>query len=270
LLTDSLSVTLKGMERTRLVVGNMKMELSSKAEIEVLRSIKTMLKGAPADIEVVMCPSFVSLPLAVELLKNSPKIMLGAQNIHWEEKGAWTGQVSVLHINQFVQWCIIGHSEQRALTGETDDIVQQKLQILLKYGIVPIVCIGETAEERSQEQTVAKITQQMGSILSKATRTSLGQFVIAYEPIWAIGTGVTPDPNEVAATMLLIRKLAAERFDAAIADKMRVIYGGSVSPENVGLFLSEPGIDGVLVGGASGHPLKFVEIIQQVQSSYAH
>ena len=216
-----------------------------------------------------MCPSFPSLPAVAELLADQSVIEVGAQTVHWEEKGAYTGQVSVNHIKPFARWCIAGHSEQRALTGETDELVQQKAQLLLKHGIVPVICIGETAEERAAEQTISKITQQMQSLLQKLTRPALTKTVIAYEPIWAISAvsgGVTPDPSDTAGVMLLIRKLITERFDAEVAERTRIIYGGSVTPNNVAAFVSEPGVDGVLVGGASTHPMHFVVIVRAVES----
>lgn len=255
------------MTRTPLVVGNWKMELSHKAEVELARSLKTVLKNVTVTSDVVVCPSFPSLPAVSAALKSSEKLMVGAQTIHAAEKGAWTGAVSVLQIMPFVRWCIVGHSEQRALTHETDAMVQHKVDLLLKHGITPIFCIGESAAERAAEATTQKITNQIQTLLHKAARTTLTKVVIAYEPIWAIGSGQTPDSNEVAATMLLIRKIVAERFDPEIADRLRIIYGGSVSPQNIQQFMAEPGIDGALVGGAALHPLQFVEIIRSVQKS---
>lgn len=243
------------------------MELSHKAELEVLGSIKKLLRGQAVTVDVVVCPSFPSLAAAAEMVKNAPKLMIGAQNVHTDEKGAFTGAVSVLQINPFAQWCIVGHSEQRRLTGETDTDVQRKVQTLLLHGVTPIVCIGETAEERAADKTVEVVTRQFRSILAKTSRTSLTKTVIAYEPIWAIGSGEVPDSNDVAGTMMLLRKLVAERFDATAADKLRILYGGSVTPDTVGAFVGEPGIDGVLVGGASTHPLQFVEIIKKVESA---
>jgi len=243
------------------------MELSHKAEIEVLRSLKNLFKSPVDGVEVVVCPSYTGLPLIAQELESSEKIQVGAQNVHWEEKGAWTGQVSVTQISPFAKWCIVGHSEQRELTGETDEIVQHKADLLMKHGLNPVICIGETAEERAVEQTVAKITLQIEALLRKTTRTAFSRLIIAYEPIWAIGSGETPDPNEVAGTMLLIRKLIAERFDAQTGDRVRLLYGGSVTPDNIGAFMAEPGIDGALVGGASVHPLHFYQIVQAVKAA---
>ena len=255
-------------ERKRLVVGNWKMQLSHKAELETIGAIKNLLKNVALDVEVVVCPSFPSLAGVAEVVKKSTKLAVGAQNIHWEEKGAWTGSVSVLQIKPFAQWCIVGHSEQRALTGESDEEVQVKVSTLLKYGLTPVVCVGETAQERASEQTTARVSEQTKTILNKMTRVSLSKLVITYEPIWAISANQPdelPDPNNIAGTMLLIRKLAADRFGVEAAERLRILYGGSVTPDNVASFVFEPGVDGVLVGGASVHPGQFVNIIKQLQ-----
>lgn len=253
---------------TPLIVGNWKMELSYKGEIEMVRSLKSLLKSVPITSEIVIFPSYPSLPVLHEQLGASDKLQLGAQAIHWEEKGAFTGQVSITQITPWVKWVIVGHSEHRALLNLTDEAVVYQAQLVLKHGLTPIICIGETAEEREQDQIIARLTAQVASLLQKITRTSLPKVVIAYEPLWAIGTGSTPDPNDIAATMLLIRKLISERFDQNLSERIRLIYGGSVTPDNVGSFMGEPGINGVLVGGASVHPMHFVEIIKTVQEKY--
>lgn len=258
------------MDRRPAVIANWKMELSHKASVEAANAIRKLLKDVKLDMDVVLCPSFPALGAVQDVLHNHEKVQLGAQNIHWEEKGAWTGQVSVLQLTPFIHWCIVGHSESRALTGETDEQVQLKVQLLLKHGITPVICIGESLAERQADQTIERVTAQMHTLLDKATRTSLTKMVIVYEPIWAIsaaGTGQTPEPDDVAGIMLLMRKLVAERFDNEAAQRVRLLYGGSVKPVNVTPFISEPGVDGVLVGAASLHPMDFVEIIKTVQQN---
>jgi len=257
---------MEAMDTSPLIVGNWKMELSHKAELEMARALKSLLKGTPLTAQVVICPSFPTLPLLHEFLGTSEKLELGAQTIHWEEKGAWTGAVSVLQISPWAKWVIVGHSEQRELTGCTDVEVEKQAQLALKHGLTPIICIGETAEERAADQTIARVTEQVSFILQKMTRASITRIVIAYEPLWAIGTGNTPDPNDIAATLLLIRKLIAERFDRPASERIRLLYGGSVTPDTVDGFMSEPGVNGVLVGGSSVHPMEFVEIIKNVSS----
>ncbi len=254
------------MLKEKLVVGNWKMELSYKAELEVARAIGSLMKSEPTDkTAVVVCPSYVSLTAISELFKKSKKIEIGAQNVHWEEKGAWTGQISVKQIGSHVDWCIVGHSEQRTLTQESDEEVQRKASLLMQYGITPILCIGETREEHDADKAVEKITEQVRTILNKTTRTALTKMVIAYEPIWAIGSGEMPDPDDVAGVALLIRKIMAERFGNEVAQRLRILYGGSVKADNVDQYVNQPGIDGVLVGGASVQPLKFVQIVRAVQ-----
>lgn len=252
---------------TPLIVANWKMELSHKAALEALTALKKLLKGVTLTTDVVICPSFPTLSEAATLVAGSKKLQLGAQNVHWEERGAWTGEVSVVQLNPFVTWCIVGHSERRALTQETDTDIHAKAALLLKHGITPIVCIGESQAERQQEQTVAKITHQLDVLMTGLNRIAMGKVVIAYEPLWAIGTGETPDPGTVTEVMLLVRKLIAERFESDVAQKVRLLYGGSVTSDNVASFVSEPGVDGALVGGASIRPMQLVEIVKRVQAA---
>lgn len=251
-----------------MVIANWKMELSNKASVEAAIAIKKLLKDTKVDVDIVLCPAYPALADVQAVIAQSDKLQLGAQNVHWEEKGPYTGEVAVMQLLPFAQWCIVGHSEQRALTGESDEVVQQKTDLLLRHGITPIICIGETLEERQADQTVEKITRQMLVLLSKATRVALMKMVIAYEPIWAIGTAQTPEPDDVASNMLLMRKLASERFGNDVGQRLRLVYGGSVTPKTIGPIVAEPGIDGALVGGASLHPMDFVEIIKAVQAAH--
>lgn len=256
------------MLRKPAIVGNWKMELSHKGALEVVRALKKLLKGVNIVSDVVICPSFSSLSEVAAAVKNSDKIQVGAQNVHWEDRGAFTGQVAAMQLTSFVDWCIIGHSEQRALTGETDEQVQLKANLLLKHGITPVVCLGETAEERQADQTVSKVTQQVRVLLASITRTALAKMVLVYEPVWAIsaqGSGHMPEPSEVAEIVLLIRKIAAGKFGNEAAERLRILYGGSIKPDNIERYVAEPGVDGGLVGGASIHPLQFLEIVKKVQ-----
>ena len=250
------------MGNGKLVIGNWKMELSYKASVEVALGLSRQLQGKDLKCEVVVCPSFPALAGVAEVFSQNRKIKIGAQNVHWEERGAWTGEVSVSQIKPWAAWCIVGHSERRALTGETDEQVRLKTESLLQAGIKPVVCVGETAQEREDEQTVAKITHQVTVVLDSLTRVGLVRLAIAYEPIWAIGTGEPATADDAAEVMLLIRKLAAEKFGSDAADKLKLLYGGSVKGDNAALFLREPGIDGVLVGSSSTHPREFREIIE--------
>lgn len=256
------------MNRKPLVVGNWKMELSHKGALEVAQAVKKLLSKIGVTIDVVVCPSHPQLPGVAEILKNSAKIQVGAQQVHWEETGAFTGSVSLLQISPFIKYCIVGHSEVRGATGQTEEQVREAARLLLKHGLTPIVCIGETGEERHNDQIISKITQQIEILLSGMTRPSLSKLVIAYEPIWAISAQESeevPDPTEVSEIILLIRKLVAARFDAESVEKVRILYGGSVNPDTVSAYVSEPGVDGVLVGKASVTPMKFFDIVKKVQ-----
>lgn len=259
------------MEKKPLVIGNWKMELSHKGALEAARNLGGILAGKkkdPGAAEVVVCPSFPSLSAVAEVVKKAGVIGVGAQTIHWEEKGAFTGFVSVQQVREWVKWCLLGHSEQRQWAGESDEGVLHKTQMLLSHGITPVVCIGESAEERAGDQVVDKISQQMEGLLANLGRVPMGKLTIAYEPIWAIGTGTLPEADEVAEVVLLIRKLIAGRFDMAVADKVRILYGGSVNEDNVGQYVGGPGADGVLVGGASLKPRQFAAVVSAVESAW--
>jgi triosephosphate isomerase (TIM) len=253
---------LEGMGKKKLVIGNWKMELSYKASVDTALGVVRQLKDANVQCDVVICPSFTVLVAVAEILSKDKRIKIGAQNVHWEERGAWTGEVGVNQIKPWAAWCVVGHSERRALTGETDEQVRMKTETLLQAGIRPIVCVGESDEEREEDRTVEKVTHQVSVVLNSLTRVGLSRLTIAYEPIWAIGSGVAPVPDDAAEILLLVRKLAAEKFGGEAANKLRLLYGGSVTGENAEGFLNEPGIDGVLVGGASTRPRELLKIIE--------
>ncbi len=256
------------MDKVPLVVGNWKMELSHKSAVEVFSAMKKMMTLKEYPVEMVVCPSYPSLA-AIASESKASGIAVGAQNMYHEERGAYTGKVSVVQIREFVSWCIIGHSEVRAAEGDSDLLITQKAKLLLQHGITPIICIGESEADHSAAHTITIISLQIDVLLSSLDRVSLLKTPIAYEPIWAIGTGVLPDPNEVCEVVLLIRKKIAEKFDTELAERVRIIYGGSVTAENVQQYISGPGADGVLVGGASVHPRDFLAIAENVGNAYA-
>lgn len=256
------------MNKIPIVVGNWKMELSHKSAIEVVSAIKKMIQEKSYPVDIVVCPSFPSLE-AVRAVVQGSSISVGAQNVHQDEKGAHTGSVSVASLRDFVTTCIVGHSEVRAAEGDTDAVVVQKAKLLLAHGIRPVVCIGETKQQHDAGETISVISTQMDALLSSLDRVSLLKTVIAYEPIWAIGTGVLPDPNEIFEVLLFIRKRIAAHFDIELADRIYLLYGGSVQASNVSAYIAGPGADGVLVGGASIHPRDFIDIISRVSSTYA-
>lgn len=256
------------MDKQPIVIGNWKMELSHKSAVEVSSAIKKIIHEKTYAADIVVCPSFPSLPAISEMFKGT-QIAIGAQNVHHEEKGPYTSGVSVGQLRDFISWCILGHSEVRAVEGDTDLLIAQKAKLLLSHGIRPVVCIGETQEQHDAGETISVISMQIDVLLSNLDRVSLLKTVIAYEPIWAIGTGVLPDPNEVYEVLLLIRKRIAERFDIELADRVYLLYGGSVQPDNVRGYIAGPGADGVLVGGASVHPRDFIDIVSNVAQEYA-
>lgn len=244
------------------------MELSHKSAIEVASAIKKMIQVKSYPVDIVVCPSYPSLAVVFDSLQGTP-ISIGAQNVHHEEKGAFTGSVSVASLRDFITWCIVGHSEVRKAEGDSDALVAQKAKLVLSHGIRPIVCIGETQEQHESDETISVISAQIDMLLSSLDRVSLLKTVIVYEPIWAIGTGRLPDPNEVFEVLLFIRKRIAGHFDIELADRVYLLYGGSVQANNVSAYIAGPGADGVLVGGASIHPRDFIDIISRTASAYA-
>lgn len=244
------------------------MELSHKSAVEVFSAMKKMLTAQEVTVDLVVCPSYPSLA-AIAQESHGTSISVGAQNVYHEERGAHTGKVSVIQIREFVSWCIVGHSEVREAEGDTDLLIAQKAKLLLQHGITPIICIGESGSDHAAGNTISTISLQIDVLLSALDRVALLKTPIAYEPIWAIGTGVTPDPDEVSEVVLLIRKKIAEKFDQELAERIRILYGGSVTADNVDRYVSGPGADGVLIGGASVHPRDFLAIAEKVGAAYA-
>jgi triosephosphate isomerase len=246
-------------KRIPCMAANWKMNKTS-AEAEAF--VRQILPGLSeiSGVECVLCPPATALPALSGLLMNSG-IGLGAQNMHWEEKGAFTGELSAAMIKEWCAYVILGHSERRGLFGETDEMVAKKVKAALTAGLVPIVCVGETLAENESGQTNDVIRRQMSAAFAGLTAEQAAKAIVAYEPVWAIGTGRAahgPDANKVVQT---IRWGLRTVFGQAVATGMRVLYGGSVTPANIAEFLSEPDIDGALVGGASLKP-DYVEIVR--------
>ncbi len=212
-------------------------------------------------VEVVVCPPFTVLALAREELKGS-HISLGAQNCYAEATGAFTGEVSAEMLKDIgCEYVILGHSERRTIFGETDELVSRKVRAVLDAGLTPIVCIGESGDEREKGHTESVLSRQMKGSLALVSANQGTKLVIAYEPVWAIGTGKTATPERAQQAHAFIRSLLREKF-TDVSDRIPVLYGGSVKPENAGEIISQPDIDGGLIGGASLDADSFIKIIE--------
>lgn len=254
--------------RRILIAANWKMHLGHVDEaLELVRRIRPALSRAEA-VDVVLCAPFTVLPALAEVLRPSP-IALGAQNMHWEEKGAHTGEISPAMLAGLCDYVILGHSERRAAGGasEDDEAIGRKIRAAIAHDLVPIVCVGESREAREADRTHEVVGGQVAAALEGLARPQAQGCVIAYEPIWAIGRGLSATPVEANRTILLtIRAAVAERFGEEVARSQRVLYGGSVSPANIAEFVVMPEIDGALVGGASLDP-GFVELVRRAASA---
>ncbi|MDE3840079.1 triose-phosphate isomerase [Bacillus methanolicus] len=247
--------------RKPIIAGNWKMH---KTLAEAKAFIEEVKGSVPAkdQVDSVVCASALFLERLVEATKNSD-LAIGAQNMHFEESGAFTGEISPKAISDIgVQYVIIGHSERREMFNETDESVNKKTLAAFQHHLIPIVCVGETLEQRENGQTNELVESQVKIALNGLTEEQVKQTVIAYEPIWAIGTGkssTAEDANEVCAH---IRKTIAEQFSPEAADAVRIQYGGSVKPDNIKDFMAQPEIDGALVGGASLEPQSFLQLLE--------
>lgn len=250
--------------RKPLISGNWKMHHTHLEAIAVLQKLAFSLTPADYDrVEVSVHPAFTALRSAQTVLESDDiPIALGAQDTHWEEKGAYTGEVSpVMLAKLHVRYVIVGHSERRELFGETDEIVARKLRAVLRAGMVPILCVGETLAEREAGETEEKVTGQVLAALDQLAADTVGGLVVAYEPLWAIGTGRNATAEDAQAMCAAIRSVIADRHGVEAAAGVRIQYGGSVKPANVKELLSGPDVDGALVGGASLDAEEFSRIV---------
>ncbi len=239
-----------------LIVANWKLHKTVRESLAFASKFKS-LTGRIYDRDIVLCPPFTSLyPVGKELAGST--IKLGAQNLFYEEKGAFTGEVSAEMLKEAgCAYVIIGHSERRKYFGESDKIINAKIKKAEHYGLVPIICIGEGEEERNRGVTREVLTSQMKEAVASFTPSQIEKFVIAYEPIWAIGTGKVETPEQTNEITGYLRNLLSSSYGYSIASKVRFLYGGSVKPENASSFLSQRDVDGLLVGGASLDPEGF-------------
>ncbi len=244
--------------RTPIIAGNWKMNTTVAEALELIGAMRERLQRIRG-VEVVICPPFVSLVRAAEALEGTP-IRLGAQNMHFEEKGAFTGEISPLMLKGLCEYVILGHSERRMYFGETDEMVNRKVKAALAAGLKPIVCVGETLAENESGRTEAVVTRQVQAALDGVP--SIENIVIAYEPVWAIGTGRAASESQAGATIGLVRRIVRDRYGKA-AEALRIQYGGSTNAKNIAGFMRGPEIDGALVGGASLKADEFVSMVEQ-------
>jgi len=249
------------MPRKKVIAANWKMYKTPDQARDFFRDFLPLVKDHTRD-EIVVCTPFIDLYAAIESAKGS-NVAVGAQDLHWEKEGAFTGEISAgMLVAANVTHVIIGHSERRQYFGETDDTVNLKLKSALEAGLIPIVCVGEVLEEREANLTDDVLRRQCMRAFQKMSAKKAAKLVVAYEPVWAIGTGKTATPQMAADAHSIIRGEAAKAFGDEFAAALRILYGGSVKPENAKSLMSEEEIDGALVGGASLDPKSFSAIVK--------
>jgi triosephosphate isomerase len=247
--------------RTPVIAGNWKMNKTIEEAVNLVREMRLELNEVQG-VDKVLCPPFTALTAVKELLEPTT-VKLGAQNMYWEEKGAYTGEISPLMLEELCQYVILGHSERRQYFGETDDGVNKKIRAALAYKLIPIICVGENLAQNEAGETEAVVSGQIRGCLAGLSAEQVRGLIVAYEPIWAIGTG-RPATGVGANAVIgqVLRGTISDLYDEATAQAVRVQYGGSVNPKNIAEFMSQAEIDGALVGGASLRTSDFVEIVR--------
>lgn len=252
--------------RRPMIAGNWKMNKTPTEARSLIREMRGAL-DALTTLDRVVCPPFVDLPTVASELEGTT-IGLGAQNMYWEDSGAYTGEVSPLMLRELCQYVILGHSERRSIFGEDDHTVNRKVKAALLHSLTAILCIGESLQERERGRTEEVLIGQLEGGLEGLTGKDMRSLVIAYEPVWAIGTGEAATGSDVDELVKgCIRATIGRLYDGATKDRIVVLYGGSVTPSNTGEFMSEPNIDGALVGGASLRAPDFVAIVEEAARS---
>jgi triosephosphate isomerase len=248
------------MNRRPLIAGNWKMHTTVQ-EAEHLAAAVVQAAAKTAGRDVMIAPPYTALAAAGKILSGTG-VLLGAQNVHWEEKGAFTGEISAAMLKDVgCVMAIIGHSERRHVFGETDRMINKRLTAALQFGLIPVLCIGETLQEREAGQTLKVLEDQVRAGLAGLDAVDGAKLVVAYEPVWAIGTGKTATEAQAQEAHSFIRKLLADMFEKNIAAQIRILYGGSVKPENIDILMQQEDIDGALVGGAALKADSFERII---------
>ena len=247
--------------RTKVMAANWKMYKTPDQTREFFRDFLPLVAGHTRD-EIVVCPPYIDLADAMEAVKGS-SVAIGAQNVHWKEEGAFTGEISAAMLLALgVKHVIVGHSERRQYFGETDDTVNIRLKAAMEAGLTPICCVGEVLEEREAGLTDDVLRRQCVRAFHAISAKKAAKMVVAYEPVWAIGTGKTATPEIAAEAHAVIRREATEIFGEEFSGKLRILYGGSVKPENAATLMAQEEIDGALVGGASLHAKSFAAIVK--------
>jgi triosephosphate isomerase len=248
--------------RPPIIAGNWKMNGLLKDARDLATGLRKELGDNAGGPEVLVCPPFLALDAVRQILEGSP-IKLGAQDIHWEAKGAFTGELSPAMLKEVgVTAVLLGHSERRHVMGETNEMINKKVKACLAAGLLPVVCIGELLEERNMGVTREVVERQIAKGLDGLTPEDVSKLVLAYEPVWAIGTGKTATPRQAEEVHHYVRKLITQKSGEAVGQGIRILYGGSVSPDNVKELMAEEDIDGALVGGASLKVDSFVKIVR--------
>lgn len=253
----------------KLIVGNLKMNLLTIAERDrYVESFKKEMKAAEfADSQIVLCPPAVHIENFVNKLKTET-VSIGAQNIFWEERGSYTGEISAPMVkNMGAEYAIVGHSERRKYFSETNEIANAKIRVALKNGLVAIYCVGESKEQRSVGITADVIIQQVTEGLAGIPAAKMKSVVIAYEPIWAVGSDVVPSSNEILEVKILLKKIFTDAYGPAVAEKILILYGGSVKVATANQVCLEPGMDGALVGRESLIPSEFIKIAKIISGN---
>lgn len=249
------------MSRRPLIAGNWKMHLTRSQAVHLAQEVSASCKDCP-DRDIMIAPAFTALAAVADALMGSP-VKLGAQNSAWAMEGAFTGEISPLMLQDLkVNYVILGHSERRQIFGEDDGMINRRLHAALQCDLIPILCIGETLAEREREATFSVLELQVTKGLAGLTSAQLGQLVLAYEPVWAIGTGKTATKEQAQEVHYFLRELLASHHQKKIADEIRILYGGSVKPDNIDSLMAQPDIDGALVGGAALTAESFVRIVR--------
>jgi len=253
--------------RKPMIAGNWKMYKDVNEAVDFTNSVKRSVFDI-TNVDIVVCPPYTDLSDVGEMLVET-NISLGAQNCYWEKEGAYTGEVAPGMLKSVgCTYVIIGHSERRRLFGETDTTVNRKIKAVIESGLVPIMCVGETLEEREAAKTMDVVSAQIKEGLKGFDEEYLEKLIVAYEPVWAIGTGKTATPVQAQEVQVMIRKLLAEIFSPSFAEEIRILYGGSVKPANIEELMKEEDIDGGLIGGASLKTDSFTDIIRKTSELY--